>query len=346
MTFGRFELLFYTLGLAVILAGVAVSFAVGLRLWHLRKNRHWQRLEEQWSDLLYGVLAGDIDPAVLYQRVADEDRLRFVNLLARYARRVSGKERRVLRELAAPYLPFLAQRVHSAKPQRRAWALQTLGRLGASQYAHLYVAALDDADAEVAMVAASALARPEFLEHAPLVYRHLNRFGHWSLRALARLAAGFGPQAAPALRTVFMDEHERGWVRAVAAAALFLLRDYASADAAAQVLATERDRDLVIAAAQILSEYGERRHLPTLRSLINDRDFVIRMQVIEAIGRVGEQRDLRLVQAAMADRNPWVALRAGRALAGAKAIGLLEESAQGSGGDAVIAREALALLPR
>lgn len=333
--------LYYALAVTAAVYLSIIALGAMLRIHNVRSTARVRRLEQQWSIPVFAALA-NASRTPMIGLVSAGDELPFVNFIVRLARRVSGHEREILREMVGPFLPAVAGRVHARRAEHRAAALQTIGLLRPLDYAPLFVAALDDPDPDVAMVAAVALARPEQAAHADAVYDHLERYGRWSMRSVAQMAAGFGPRAAPQLHRVFMNRARSAWVRATAGHALFIVRDVGSADLAAEVVEAESDRDLMLAAIYLLGEYGAQRHVPALRELADHTDFVIRAEAIEALGQIGQQQELRRVQAALGDENAWVALRAARALRQAHAVDLLQESASDTGRAGIIAREVLA----
>ena len=139
--------------LAVLLVG-NVLFALGtvflagtalfLRIRNDRKARRWAELEGRWSATSLDVVGGAQKPTKLWALVPDRDRLRFIDFLLRFARRLVGPERRVVDDLAAPYLDLLLPQLADRRPERRARAVQTLSTLGRRRYAAHLERALDE----------------------------------------------------------------------------------------------------------------------------------------------------------------------------------------------------------
>lgn len=307
-----------TVAILVLMVVVAVFAGVTLvlRLRNDWKARRWARLEERWGPLILEVLDGTRKPADLWERVQVRDSLYFVNFLLRYARRLRGGEERKIRELARPFLPRVVLLVTRGTPERRARAIQTLAVLGLPEFDEGVLRGLDDPSPMVAMVAARGLAEPEHPEYLPEILERIDRFRVWNPRLVASMLASVGPEAAPALRETLEDRSRGSRVRVICARALAALNDAASADAAANLLAVEEDRNLVVACLEILETVGTEEHLPGVRRLTEHPDAPIRLAAVKALGSLGESEDVeRLVRALSEDPSPWVALHSARGLA-------------------------------
>jgi HEAT repeat protein len=116
--------------------------------------------------------------------------------------------------------------------------------------------------------------------------------------------------------------------RGVAADALRLLRDPASADEAAAVLERGTDREVAAACLRLLEVLGTANHAPTVRRFVHDDDFVLRALAVTALGALGTgDDDARLLDEALDDPSPWVALHAARALHNADRLDILRRAA-------------------
>lgn len=335
--------LLVVVGLA--LGGLALAlavYAVILRLANDRKARRRRELEGRWEEPL---LAAMTDPEALpglWDRVEERHRLHFVDYVLRFARRVRGDERTLLEAAAAPYLDLLVPRLSHRQTAIRVRAVQTLGHLGLPRFTGAVLGALDDPATLVAMVAARALARPEYVEHADALVGRLERFRRWSPGYLASLLAGIGPGAAELLRSTLADAGRAPWVRAVAAEALRQLADPAAADVAARVVEREGERELVAAALRLLARVGRPDHAAAVRGLTGSTDFVLRSGALTALGELGGEEDVPLLLEAVGDPSPWVAIHAARALRAGGRLDALAALAGGvSGGEAATARRLL-----
>jgi len=343
LTLRESALLVLALSIAALLV-LAVAFALYalvLRVRNERRERRWQRLEAAWEEPLLAALA---DPQRIPQvrEVVEEDyRLHFVRFVLAYARRVRGEERATLRELVAPYLDPIAERVWSKHQEIRTRAVQTLGTLGLPHYAGEVVTALDDPSPLVAMVAARALSSDEYPEYAEAVLRRLRRFDTWSRSFLASMLAGIGNSGAPAIRATLTDRNEPAWVRAVAAQALGTLKDFEAGDPAAAVVETEEDPELLSAALRLLALAGSPEHAPVVRARCASPDPTVRSAALRALGTLGDEEDANRLLGAMADPSPWVAIHAARGLLAAGAHQLLSDLAASDHPRAMLARQIL-----
>jgi hypothetical protein len=301
----------------------SVGLAIGallLRRHNDRKAARWNRLEERWLETSLGVVAGTEDRETVWALVPAEDRVRFINFLLRFARRLVGPERRVVDDLAAPYLDLLLPQLRLRQAERRARAVQTLSTLGHRRYAKQLEAALDDPSPLVAMVAARSLARRESPDFAFAILQRMDRFSHWRASFLSSMLAAVGPAVAPTLRQALGDPNFLPRVRAVAADALRELNDYPSADVAAEVLIDAQDRDLIVASLGLLAHMGQSTHLQAIRRYLTAPEPIVRARAVSALGNVGAEADRSALTAALEDPSPWVALRAAEALRDARAV--------------------------
>jgi len=319
--------------------------AIALRISNDSKARRWIRLERLWEPVSLDVVIGLAPPERLWALVGPRDRLRFVNYLLRFAKRVSGSERRIVEDLAAPYLDGLLPQLRLRTPERRARAVQTLSSLGSRRYVNVILRSLDDPSPLVAMVAARSLARTGSPEYAAGILSRMHRFDTWRPSFLASMLATMGPAVAPALRTALADPAYTPAVRGVAADALRELHDYLAADAAAVVLEESTDRNLVAAALNLMAHVGRAEHLPAIRRHASSKEPIVRARAIAALGHVGAAEDLPFIVGAFHDESSWVVLRAGEALIEAGATEKLESLARMETPGARMAQQLLAGKP-
>ncbi len=310
-------------GLSLLILGnivfVAGAFALAaaalvLRIRNDRKAAHWALLERRWEAKAVEVITELERPEAIWALVDRPDALRFLNFLLRFARRLTGAERKRVDELAAPYLDRILPQLKARSAERRARAIQTLTTLGSRRYAAQVLTSLDDRSPLVAMVAARSLARRESPDFAEPILRRLERFEHWRPSFLASMLASIGPAVAPALRAALVDARYQPRVRSVAADALRELNDYLSADAAALVLAEATDRDLLIATLALIGHVGRADQVEMVRRHTEAAEPIVRSRAMSALGRIGSAADGERLVRGLDDPSPWVALRAAEAL--------------------------------
>ena len=336
------------LGLIIVaslsFAAFSISFvaaALVLRWRNLRKARRWNVLEEHWEAELLDFIAGDITADALRTRISRDDSRYFIDYLTRFARRMRGSERKMVEELAAPYLPLIVRQLRSRQAATRSRAVRSLSLLGLKSYAPEIIGALDDASPIVAMTAARELSRRENPQYAPAVLLRLERFRDWSPAFLAAMLAGIGPDAATFLRGTLANERQPSSVRAVAADALRALNDIPAADVAATALVRERQRDVIAAALRLLKQCGNAKHATAIRPLAHNPDDLIRAQALSALGTLGDSRDVSTLTAALSDPSIWVASHAAQALLANAGRSVLDGIAASAHPRADLARQVL-----
>jgi hypothetical protein len=342
-----FLLLIVAIGALFVVTLLLAMITLLLRFKNVRTAAKWERLEARWEPKILQVLSGEIASAGLWELVAPDEELYFVDLVLRYARRVRGSDRDKLRQLAMPYLVQVAKRARGADPERRARAVQTLGELGLPDHADTVVSALDDRSPLVAMIAARALAKKETPQYADPVLARLHRFTSWRPSFLASMLSSMGPDITPVLRRTLGNPAIDSQVRAIAATALRHLHDLDSAQVAARVLESERQRDLLASCLRLLGSVGGPRDLALVRRMMESSDFVVRATAAGAMGTLGERTDLaRLREIAAEDESHWVAINAARALREAGDVGALHELATSGHERASVAVQVLAEVER
>jgi len=341
---GQEGLLALMIVVGVLFAGTLVlsTYAVVMRSVHVAQDKETRERTERWRD---PVLSAVADPALIpsvQALVGEDDAVPFLSFVIEYARRVRGEERSVLRTLAAPFLPRMAEGGRSRRTEMRAWAVQTLGTLGLPDHEDVVVAALDDPSPLVAMVAARALAREDTPQYAEAVLARLDRFTEWNRLFLASMLAAMGPEVSPSLRAGLSDASASTATRAVMAEALRLEGDFASGDVAAEIVGTTQDRELLASALRLLAAVGRPTHAALVRPLCSSPDAIVRAQALHALGSLGGDEDVPLLVDAMDDTDPWPALYAARGARDAGGREALRRLIAEGGRSASLARQVLA----
>lgn len=316
-------------------------FAVVLRVRNDRSTRRRKRLQGRWEPALLEALGGMAPQEAVHDRVDEGDGRGFLEFLLGYARLLRGDERRLVRSLAAPYLPLVVPELRAGTAESRGHAVLILARMGMPTYAADVAMALDDRSPVVAMIAARSLFRPGHEEHFPAVLEHLPRFTGWSRSFLAAMLAGGGAEAAPLLRRILADRHEPPLVRAVCADALRGLNDLDSVPTALELIRRETDRELVVGCLRILEHLGHHEHLPSVRDKADDADPVVRAAAVSALGALGGASDIPILQSRLDDSSFWVSLEAARGLLALGETGTLERIAASRGPWSLLAEQVL-----
>jgi len=331
-------------GLLLLTLAVA-AYALLARLSGNRRARRRVRLEAGWLQGVLGLFTDPAAPGALPDPTTlhPQDRLHFLEFLLRHVRLLKGEERDRLEDGARPYLPGLAPLLRDRDPYQRARAAEILGQLGLPAFAPQLRAALEDTTELVAMVAARALAREGDVDSVHPVLASLARFENWSPQYLVALLVNFGAGAAPELLEVLLDRGRSPAVRAVAADALAELNRLEAVDPAARLLREEGSHEeLASALLRLLARLGTPAQLEEVRRLATAPTPHVRALALRAVSALGDgSTELPLLQAALDDPSPWVALQAARGLRSAGVEGPLLELAGSGGPRARLAGEVL-----
>ncbi len=305
----------------LLLLACAVAFtlaAAWLRLRNARLAERWQRLEAVWEPVVLAVISGESVASEFYRKVRKKDSRYVADFLLRYARQLRGAERDSVTRLASPYLSLLASELKARSPEKRAYALRTLGELSVARHSAEFLQALDDPSPLVAMNAFQALARHYDVAYAESLLRALERFEFWSSRYLAAMLANMGSESLQALRAAYGDPKRPARVRAVLAVTLTNLNDARSAGIAARTLETESQIDLIVASLKLVEKVGGPDQLLAVRALTTSPQPAIRAQAVTTLARLGTPEDVYRIRSALDDESNWVAIHAAQGL---KALG-------------------------
>jgi HEAT repeat protein len=300
--------------LFVFFTFAASKLTFRLRSRNLHKAHFWGELESKWEPLLDDISQGKRVSDVIRPLVRAGEELYFVDLIMRRALLAPVQQVSIYRDLAAPYLQTLAQRVATGDREQRARAIHTLAVLGEQQYLPVFMQALEDKSPLVALLSARALAawgEPAVAEH---LLPALQRFEAWNPNVLASLLVSLGKSVAPALRTSLRDNSHSAWVRTIALKALTELRDPLATPLAVDILRQEKDINLQIAAIQLLAQMGGSEHISLIRQRYNSPSFPVRLHAIRALGILGNNADHSTFRQALDDPSPWVAMEAAQSL--------------------------------
>jgi HEAT repeat protein len=319
-----------------------IAAAVLLRVRNIRRRRRWARMEMSWEPVILDVLVGERPETDLHDLVQPGDQRYFVDFLLRYTSRLKGEERGTVLQLARPYLPAIASQLNRRSAERRARAVKTLGELDADTYTAQTIAALRDPSPLVAITAARALARHRSPEMVHDLVQGMETFELWHTRFLAAILAELGPDVAPALRGFLEEPQHSARTRALAAATLEQLNDLTAADAAAAVIETEKDVDLLVAAVRLIRKVGSGEHVAAVRRLLDASSPAVRGHAVATLASIGTLDDTSLIQHAVDDESSWVVMHAVRGLKAMGRLDILRELAESDHPRAPAAREILA----
>lgn len=326
----------------LVLAFCLALLALGLRFRYNRHERLWHDLDKLWGKDILNVLSGDMTPVTFMKRVKPSQELNFVRFLAPYGWRLRGSDLGVLKALALHYMPHVARQLQHKEAGVRIWAVNVISLFGMPEYEHDIFKMLDDKSPAVAMFAANALLAQKRVHYINPVLSHFHRFDKWNMQTLAGLLYSMGREAIPALKQIYLDPGHVTRTRVVAATALMHFADYTVADAAAALLTSNANPELVIGTLRLLREVGQIQHRATVLPLCSASDEVIRINAMHTLRALCIQEDRSLFLHALDDPSPWVARQAAWALKELGDFASLEKMILDGHPRAMLARQVLA----
>lgn len=300
-------------GLALISVVFSI-YVVWLRGRNVLRARRWANREARWGDLMLEAVGGERTVEEVSGRVGRSERLFFLDFLLRYARRLTGREKDRVKELAVPFLSELAPLLRDRDPYRRARAVQTLGTLGLPDSSDTLVRAVDDDSPVVSMLAARALATHGGATYTEPILSNLDRFEQWGSEYVVSLLVSLGSGAEARLRGVMEDPSRSPRTRALVTDALGRLHDLESVGVAEGILSREAEPDLAASLLRLLSVLGGPEHQDRVREFLDHSHFAVRAEAYSALGALGTGEDTETLEAGLSDPSPWVALHAARGM--------------------------------
>jgi hypothetical protein len=307
-------------GLLLLSVGLA-AFALGTRAWSWYQRRVWTQRKADWEAQVVKVLGGDLPPRSFTDQVQMGHFSSFLEVLIPYATSVKGREKRLLRALADPFLKRVEANLSSRRPLIRAQAVQRLGLLGGPRHAEPLRKMLEDPSNRVVGRAFYALARVGGPEHTERLLGCLTRLGRVDRRHVGSSLVRLGEGAAPTLRAAMADNDRDDFVRICCAEALEGLGDTAAVAAAAFLLDDVNFRvmcktpGLTAALLRLIMQLGKGIHGPLMRAYCHAGDPTVRLHAARALGELGSPEDEVLLGSLVhADDSRWVAVSAARSL--------------------------------
>lgn len=278
-----------------------------------KKAALWNHLEHIWKPQLDHYFVSPQDPGRVWQQVAPEQGLYFVDYLLKVATH-HPEQGTALRELATPYLPPLTARLSDphADTEQRARAVQTLDLLGSERDIQELVQCLKDPAPQVVLLAAHALSRHDQSVYIDQVLARLTTLARWNMPFLVRLLVNMGPDILPSVREHLQNStvpEDQSVCLQVAAR----LEDTASAPLAVRLLSEVQDVNVQVAALALLGNSALKEHVPLIRSFYSSPHFAVRLAVMRALHAL-QATDENVFQQGLEDRSHWVALQAAQTL--------------------------------
>ncbi|NQV38287.1 MAG: HEAT repeat domain-containing protein [Candidatus Marinimicrobia bacterium] len=303
-------LVFVLLGIALLLALMTIY----LRFRNMAMSKRWRKLEEKWNSIIIQIISEKVPIERLTATIHKSEKLYFIQFLMRFAERFTGKEFKIIEQLARPFLPLIVERSQGGNPERRARAIQTLSVLGFDEFSYSIVKSLDDESPMVAMVAARSLARKDYSDYIKFILPRMDRFENWSLNYFSSLLTSFGPGALKEIRNTYGDPAQSSRIRVACMSAMRNLSDLEGVPVAQRVLGETDDIELLATTLRFIKKMGSQKQHDAVRPLIEHKDFIVRANALSALGRIGSTADEVCLKKGLEDDSNWVAVHAAKAL--------------------------------
>jgi HEAT repeat protein len=192
----------------------------------------------------------------------------------------------------------------------RLLGIQTLGHLrDRSEWPRL-VALLEHPNTALSLTAARALVDIDARDAAPLVMPQVIGRADWPPTTVSRLLEAAGPDLVtqPLCNAILLSDTQTS-VRLLKYARLARNE---TVDLLIEMLLRERSEPPVLAAA--MKALSGSAALPRVEKLARHDVWYLRMQAAKLLGRLGDERDLELLNALLTDAEWWVRYRAAQAI--------------------------------
>lgn len=307
--------------LAVLLAAAGLLGSTVLMLlgtvwlhWrHVRLDERAAALRRDWTPRLFGLLTatpGQRPPSL--PSVARRDLPLLVGLCNALQDTVRGVSLDPLHDLARQLnlVPHLRRWLRRGSADRRLDALTCLGNLRIHDAWPDVLTYLDHRDSVTSLTAARALVAIDAQRGLPEIFSRLNRPDWSESRVSALLKEVPAPELARQLKALAQP------LDAAALRKLIRIADSLQPGQVDDLLRQANERfpeDTELRSAVCACADGP-QWLGTLRAAVADPEWIVRVQAVQSLGRLGDARDRTLLAARLSDPVWWVRYRAAQAL--------------------------------
>jgi HEAT repeat protein len=203
------------------------------------------------------------------------------------------------------------KKLRRRKVSARLLAMQTLGHMRDRSEWRALAAMLDHPNTALSVTAAAALADIDPDDAMPLVMPRAIRRADWPQTTVARIlkTAGSALITQPLCNAILTSDP----ATAVRLLKYSELARSETVDQLVEVILRERDEPAVLSAA--MKATSGQGGVPRIGALTRHDAWYVRMQAAKLLGRVGQERDLPLLEHLLGDREWWVRYRAAQAIA-------------------------------
>ncbi len=315
----------YLLAVFTLLALFVIVFTLALRIYHIIQNQRELRMKERFSTLFFQYLDNPDDPDVLGRLKVLRHKGAFFNFVLEYLNILKGEDFKAIMELI--HIMGIPEELQHMLERRnrwqRAYAAFFLGFLKFKPALPQLIAAFRDPFFLVSFYAARSVIQigdPQYLRETLV---HLFRIPHISGYQRMEALIELNEDGLAVARELFQEWEDLREEVIKSFVDLFAYKKYlpAAEDILLKLLSA-RNRELRISCVRALGLLNYTEAIPILREMTRDPDWVVRSQVLRALGRIGDIGSLPEFLAALKEDNFWVSYNAGLALFDLGAVGI------------------------
>lgn len=306
-----------TVAIWATVAAVAASvlllvYTLELRWQRRFRERRRARVIAGWRAVIAGAVTGDHDASGLPPPLPRRERQEFLRLWNYTRNMIEGAAAERLIALAHDLglREFAREQAMHARVRTRLPAIQTLGHLRDAQSFGAVLAATDDTNTLVSIIAAEALAEIDPERAVAALIPKLAGRRDWPRTHVFRLLqkAGSATISEPLFRSIrAADDDDATYLLQYVGVAEFDVRDAI----VAELLSSRSAPELLAAALKVATGYGA---VPRLDELLAHPAWYVRMQAAALLGRAGRAEDAGRLEKLLGDPEWWVRYRAAHAL--------------------------------
>jgi HEAT repeat protein len=310
----------WTTGAAGLTTVVLFCYTLGLRFATVRREHRRRAVIARWRGIVAAVTFSETQARqCTLPRYARNER---TDLLEEW-----NSTRATLEGDAVANLIILAERLgfqplaremlRGRKLGTRLLAIQTLGHMHDRTEWIAIASLLDHPNTALSVTAAAALAEIDPVEATPLVMPRIVQRADWPQTTVARILKSAGPaQITQALAHAILTSDAATSVRLLKYSELARGE---TIDQLVELILRERDEPAVLSAA--MKATSGQGGVPRIAALTRHEAWYVRMQAAKLLGRVGQERDLPLLEHLLGDREWWVRYRAAQAIVSLPFVG-------------------------
>lgn len=299
-----------------VIAGSVLMLALIflLRINLILKQRRERRFIGQWQPLLAECIyrTPEILPAI-----PTAMQYAFLKLWVYHLESMKGAARRNLVQLAnaAGVHEIVSDMIHHTNLRKQLIAVVALGHLGDKTRWRDLCLLVTDASPILSLAAARALLEIDAAATLAWLITVIAAREDWPIAKVSTILKDIGPDrlTLPLIAATESAAASEDTVRQVPR--LLRLMDLVHTERAApavhRILGKTSDAEVIAAALRLLQDP---RDLPLLRAFTGHENWIVRINAVRALGRIGMPEDLKLLTDMLSDEHWWVRYHAARAL--------------------------------